>query len=339
MAGRWLLKIAALAGVTFGYRAQRRRIERAVTEDDQWPELQTPVPSTAVSVTSGDGTRLHAEVVGPERAPTIVLVHGWCCAVRFWHYQLRDLAGDYRIVAYDLRGHGRSDRPANRDYSTDALAADLDAVLRACVPPEERTVVVGHSMGGMSVVAWVGAHPGEVGHRLAGVVLVDTGTGRLIAESRLLPTISGLSAVRTAAGRLALRVPVPVPTPPDPVGYLGIRSIASSRHARPAHVAFCAQMISECPPRVRTAFGVTLGRLDLVHCLRSLVVPTVVLVGSEDRLIPPPQSRAIADEVPGAALFELPGLGHTAPVEGHEEVTGHIRAVAEATSAGPRAKS
>ncbi len=326
-----LVALAALAGALLGYRAQRRNDERTITRDPEWWELQRRMESRRVEVTSADGTRLHAEVFGPDAAPTIVLVHGWCCSVRFWHYQLRDLAGTYRIVAYDLRGHGRSERPANHDYSSAALAADLDAVLRACVPPGERAVAAGHSMGGMSVVAWSGGHRDEVGWRLAGVVLADTGMRQLVAESRIGPTISALTALRTAAGRLLLRIPVPVPAPPDPVGYRAMRYIALSRHARPAHVAFCAQLLSDCPPRVRAAFGVTLGRLDLGDYLGALVVPTVVIVGTEDVLTPPPQAEAIAAAVPGAVLFELPGLGHMTPVEGHQQVTHHIRAMAERT--------
>lgn len=335
MARRPLSRIAGLAGVVVAYLAQRRRDERAITSDPEWSELQTWLPSRTQRVTSADGTRLHVEVFGRDDASTIVLVHGWCCAVRFWHYQLRDLARDYRLVAYDLRGHGRSDRPATGDYSTDALAADLDAVLAACVPSGE-AVVVGHSMGGMSVVAWAGAHADDVRRRLAGVVLVDTGMRDLIAESRLAPKVPGLTAARTAVGRLLLRIPVPLLPPPDPVAYRVIRYIALTPAARPAHVAYCTQLVSDCPPLVRTAFGATLGRLDLSQHLRSLDVPTLVVVGTEDRLIPPRQSRAIAEVVPGADLFELPERGHMAPVEAHEEVTGHIRALAERVLAGAR---
>jgi pimeloyl-ACP methyl ester carboxylesterase len=331
MTGRRFLQSAAAVGAAVAYRQQRRRCQRLITADPEWSELQKTMRSTRVDVSSPDGTRLHAEILGPEGAPTILLVHGWCCAVRFWHYQLRDLAGDYRLVAYDLRGHGRSERPTNRDYSTDALAADLHAVLQTCVPAGEAVVVAGHSMGGMSLVAWAGAHPGEVRSRLAGAVLVDTGMGQLVAKSRIVPHVPLLTGVRTALGRLLLGLPLPVLPPPDPIGYFGIRFIALSRRARPAHAAFCAQMVADCPPRVRAAFGRTLARLALIDCLPSLVVPTVVLVGSEDVLTPPEQAEIIAEEVAGAELVELPGRGHMAPVEGNEEVTAHIRAMAERT--------
>ncbi|MDQ3979205.1 MAG: alpha/beta hydrolase [Actinomycetota bacterium] len=334
MTARWFRFLAAFAGVTAAYRWERRRSERAVSEDPEWSELQREIHSTPVDVTSIDGTRLHAEVFGPNDAPTIILVHGWCCSLRFWHYQLKDLVHAFRIVAYDLRGHGRSDRSRTGDYSTDVLAADLDAVVRACVPPGEQVVVVGHSMGGMSIVAWAAAHPGEVPHRLAGVVLVDTGMSELIVRSRLGPRISGLSAIRTATGRLLLSIPLPLPAPPDPIVTRLVRYVALSNKARPAHVWFCTQMVVDCSPVVRAACGTTLARLDLTECLPSLTVPTVVLVGDDDVLTPPAQSQLIAASVPGSRLFHILSAGHMSPVEKHEEVTRHIRTIADRTLLG-----
>lgn len=73
------------------------------------------------------------EVHGAEGAPAVVLSHGWTCSTAFWAAQIRDLARDHRVVAYDQRGHGRS--PAAAAYSTTALADDLAAVLEAALAP------------------------------------------------------------------------------------------------------------------------------------------------------------------------------------------------------------
>lgn len=326
--------IAGVAGLPLAYWLWRRRIDRMIRADGEHAKLSVRLPSKPVGVTSADGTRLHAEVYGPDGAPTIVLIHGWCCSIRFWHYQLRDLSADHRVVAYDLRGHGRSGRPRMGGYSMDALAADLEAVLRACVPPGERVVVAGHSMGGMSLAAWAGAHPDDVARRLAGAVFVDTGMAHLIARSRIFPTVSSLAQARTAFGGFVLGIPLPLPPPPDPVAFGAIRFIALSRRARAAHTAFCTQMVAECPPRVRAAFGLTLARLDLRHGLPHVVVPTVVLVGTDDVMTPPEQADLIAAEVPDADVFRLAECGHMAPVEKNAAVTGHIRAMAERTLSG-----
>jgi pimeloyl-ACP methyl ester carboxylesterase len=88
-------------------------------------------PSRTVEVRSADGTRLHTEVFGPEDGYPIVLAHGITCAIRVWVYQIAELATDFRVIAFDHRGHGRSGIPRRGGYSLSHLAADVDAVLDA----------------------------------------------------------------------------------------------------------------------------------------------------------------------------------------------------------------
>ncbi|MER5827385.1 alpha/beta fold hydrolase, partial [Streptomyces mirabilis] len=110
-----------------------------------------PAPARELTAVSADGARLHVEVHGPEdnpAAPVVVLAHGWTCSTAFWAAQIRDLAVDHRVIAYDQRGHGRS--PASEACTADALADDLEAVLAATLAPGEKAVLVGHSMGGRS---------------------------------------------------------------------------------------------------------------------------------------------------------------------------------------------
>ena len=110
-------------------------------------------PSRTVEVRSADGTRLHTEVFGPEDGYPIVLAHGITCAIRVWAYQIVELSGDFRVIAFDHRGHGRSGIPRRGGYSLSHLAADVDAVLDATLRPGERAVIAGHSMGGMAIAA------------------------------------------------------------------------------------------------------------------------------------------------------------------------------------------
>lgn len=279
-------------------------------------------------VRSADGTLLHVEVFGPDAAPTILLVHGWTCAIRFWQYQLLELPATYRVVAYDLRGHGRSERAASGDYSTDALAADVQAVIEACVPAGEKVLAAGHSMGGMSLVAWAGAHPDAVERRLAGAVLIDTGVENLVAEGRVIMTVAAVARYQHAAARQLVGVAVPLPTFARPVLSRVVRYVAMGDRATPAQVAFTAGMVVECKAAVRAAFGSTLARLNLRTALDAVTVPTMVIVGEQDRLTPPVHARNMAAQVQDGDLVELSLTGHMAPIEAYDEVTRVIAAAA-----------
>src|ERR1044072_7001305 len=117
-------------------------------------------PSRPMTVRAGDGTALNAEVFCPEDGYPIVLAHGITCALRVWAYQIADLATDYRVIAYDHRGHGRSGLPTRRtNYGLNFLAADLDAALEATLAPGERAVIAGHSMGGIAITSWAERYP------------------------------------------------------------------------------------------------------------------------------------------------------------------------------------
>ena len=119
-----------------------------------------------VHVRSKDGLRLHTEVFGPEDGYPIVLAHGITCALRVWAYQIADLSSDYRVIAFDHRGHGKSAVPSRRQrYGLDLLAADLDSVLEATLAPGERAVIAGHSMGGIAITSWAERYPERVQQR------------------------------------------------------------------------------------------------------------------------------------------------------------------------------
>ncbi|MFG2824181.1 alpha/beta fold hydrolase [Kitasatospora sp. NPDC048365] len=151
---------------------------------------------TATELRSAAGTRLHVETFGPQDAPTVVLVHGWACSIEFWAPVVERLARDHRVVAYDQRGHGRSEAAPNAaGCSTGALADDLVTVLGATVPAGQRAVIAGHSMGGMTLMAAAGRP--ELREKAAALLLASTGSGNLAAEARVLP-VPGRAARRAA---------------------------------------------------------------------------------------------------------------------------------------------
>ncbi|WNM35673.1 alpha/beta hydrolase [Streptomyces sp. Li-HN-5-11] len=278
-----------------------------------------PVPVRALTAVSADGARLHVEVHGPENAPAVVLAHGWTCSTAFWAAQIRDLAADHRVIAYDQRGHGRS--PASPTCSTEALADDLEAVLEATLAPGEKAVIAGHSMGGMTVMAAAGREAFR--EHAAAVLLCSTGSSRLVAESTVVPM--GAGRLRTWLTRRVIGSRAPL-GPVTPVALRILRYATMGPGSAPHMVEACARIVHACPREVRHAWSQVLDLLDLDHGVRELTAPTVVVVGTADRLTPPVHARALVAALPNCVgSAELPGLGHMTPVEAPELVTGRIR--------------
>lgn len=283
-----------------------------------------PVAARELTAVSADGSRLHVEVHGPDdpAAPAVVLAHGWTCSTAFWAAQIRELAADHRVIAYDQRGHGRS--PAAAAYSTDALADDLEAVLRATLAPGEKAVVAGHSMGGMTIMA-AAARPAFREHAGA-VLLCSTGSARLADESLVLPLRAGRARTWVTSRILGSRLPM---GPVTPVSKAALKYATMGAGSSPLMVEACARIVFACPRKVRFSWGHVLGGLDLAHGVRELRVPTAVVVGTGDRMTPPVLSRELAAALPECVgLTELPGLGHMTPVEAPELIGSLLRDLA-----------
>jgi pimeloyl-ACP methyl ester carboxylesterase len=300
------------------------------------PFPQALPPSQAVTVRSADGTRLHAEVFGPPDGSPIVLTHGITCAIRAWAYQIADLANDYRVIAFDHRGHGKSGVPRLKDYSLKHLASDLDSVLDATLAPHERAVLAGHSMGGITIAAWSARYRHKVGRRAAAVALINTTTGDLLHKVQLLPVPGGLSPARILAARALVNAFGGFAIPPGvriPSRYL-VAMLATGRDADPR----VAKLIYELFERTSLAGRAGCARalvasLGSEHLnLDGLTVPTLVIGSERDRLTPISQSRRIARTAPNVVdLVELPG-GHCSMLECPLEVNHQLRALAESVT-------
>ncbi|MEU3732681.1 alpha/beta hydrolase [Streptomyces sp. NPDC033538] len=281
-----------------------------------------PVPAHELTVTAADGARIHVQAHGPENAPAVVLAHGWACSTAFWAAQIRALATDHRVIAYDQRGHGRS--PAGPACGTETLADDLEAVLEATLAPGEQAVLAGHSMGGMTVMA-AATRPAVRAHAAA-VLLCSTGSSRLVASSTVVPL--GEGRVRTWLTRRILGSRAPL-GPVTPLARRILKYGTMGPGSAPHMVDACARVVHACPRGVRHAWSQVLDLLDLDHGVRELRMPVEVVVGTADRMTPPVHARSLAAALPNCVgLTELVGLGHMTPVEAPDLVTGKIRALA-----------
>ena len=283
--------------------------------------LQPPTPAERFTVVSADGNRLHVERHGPADAPAVVLAHGWTCSTAYWAPVIRALAADHHVIAYDQRGHGRSPA-APGTYSTDTLADDLCAVLRAALPPGRRAVLAGHSMGGMTLMAAAGRP--EVTAHAAAVLLCSTGADRLIADATVVP-LRRAARLRSRIHRALLGSSLPL-GPVTPLSRRLLRYGTMGPGTSRDRVDACARLVHSCDRRVRAGWAQVLATLDVHDRLADLTAPTTVLVGTADRLTPPRHARRIRDALPHCTgLIELPGVGHMTALEAPEAVTAAIR--------------
>jgi pimeloyl-ACP methyl ester carboxylesterase len=325
------------AGAALGALAERRLVGASLREyADAVPEPYGALGGRPVTVCADDGTRLYAELDGPDRAPyTIVFCHGYALRADSFHYQRRDLADLGRRVFWDQRGHGRSQRGPTEHATIRQLGHDLAAVIEA-VAPTGPLVLVGHSMGGMTIMALAHHHPELFAERVVGVGLLATSSGALPGVGLGVTHLAGRLVHQLVPGVLSALVRAP-----RPVG--GAWRIGSDfAHAVTARwafgspvprslVRFAAEMITSTPLEVLADFYPAFDDLDELESLAVLTrgVETLVLVGDHDLLTPAAHSDAIVAAVPGAELVVVPRAGHLVMLEHPGVVSAHLRGLVE----------
>ncbi|TQF65904.1 alpha/beta hydrolase [Rhodococcus spelaei] len=280
-------------------------------------------------VTADDGIPLAVREVGPADAPlTVVFVHGYCLRMDSWHFQRRQLERRWgsavRMVFYDQRGHGRSGTPSPESCTIGQLGRDLDAVLRA-VAPTGPVVLVGHSMGGMSILAMARQLPELFGTRVVGVGLVATAAEGLnktgLSRNLRNPVIDAFRlAVRTAPGvvqfgRGAARAII------SPI----LRAASYGTDVSPSLTRFSESMLNETSVTTIVNFLKSLELHDESEALPVIAdLPVLVLCGDADMVIPFGQSEAMAAVLPRSELVRVVSAGHLVQLEFPIRVTDAI---------------
>ncbi|GLW05591.1 lipase [Microtetraspora sp. NBRC 13810] len=313
----------ASAGVASAALAKRYAVGRIRLGPD--PEAHEPfgeLHGRETLVTTSDGVELHVEVDGPEDGPlTVVFCHGYTLNLESWHYQRRDLRDTCRMVLWDQRCHGRSQRTPAEDCTIDRLGDDLAELLEALVPGP--CVLVGHSMGGMTIMALADRHPALFAERVRGVALISTSAGKLAEISLGLPALLAKAVHKvvtptvSALGRRGTLVDRGREAGTD-LSFLAVRlfGFGDSKSVSPTVVDFVESMIRSTPTEVIANFYPALMSHDKLSALDLLTdVPVAVIVGDRDWLTPPDHSRAIAAALPQAQLTEVPATSHLIQLE------------------------
>jgi pimeloyl-ACP methyl ester carboxylesterase len=272
-------------------------------------------------ITQPDGTILQVECYGPVDAPPIVMTHGWGCDSTEWYYAKKYLAGHFRLILWDEPGLGLSKKPDNKDYRLEKLAADLGAVL--AFAGDKPAVLVGHSIGGMIILTFCKVFPETLRERVAGVVLVHTTYTNPVRTTKM------------AALYTAIETPVLIP-----LLYLTIAlwplvwamnwlSYLNGSAHRSTHkesfagtetrgqLDFFARFMPRGRPDVLARGTLGMIAYDATATLKTIPVPTLVVVGDQDATTLPEAGDYIKRHVPNAELATLSPAKHLGLIEQH----------------------
>lgn len=338
---RWMAGVAGLTavGTVAGVSAARSLGKRPLAGDPHAAEDFAMLDADrGTVVTTADGVPLVVREVGRDDAPlTVVFAHGLCLCMGAFHFQrvrLEQEWGDQvRMVFYDQRGHGQSGEAATDTYTVPQLGQDLETVLQT-VAPRGHIVLVGHSMGGMTVLSHARQHPEHYGSRVVGAALISSaaeGLPRLpLGEILQNP---GLEAVRFAARyapKLVHRARGSARSALRPI----LRAASyGDEQISPAVVAFSEKMIHDTSMTTMVEFLHALEVHDESAALPVLAkIPSMIACGDRDLLTPLVHSQEMAAALPLGELVIVGGAGHLVQLERPEVINDAlVRLVERAT--------
>jgi pimeloyl-ACP methyl ester carboxylesterase len=239
-----------------------------------------------------DGVKIFFEECGA--GPAVLLSHGYSASARMWRGQMDALSDRYHLIAWDMRGHDRSDSPENPALYTHAAAvADMAAVLDAC--GAERAVIAGLSLGGFLSLAFHLAHP----QRTIALMLFDTGPGYKKDAPR-----EEWNRMAEGTARNFERN--------------GIGAATGSPETRVAQHRSAQGLANAARGMLKQRDG------SAIESLPTIAVPTLVLVGaSDERFLP--SADYMAAKIPGAEKIVLAGAGHAANIDQPETFNAAVR--------------
>jgi 3-oxoadipate enol-lactonase len=254
--------------------------------------------------TRANGIEVNYEVHGKEGSPWLVLSHSLACSVRMWDPQIAALKDQYRILAYDTRGHGASEAPKGA-YTLELLADDLHFLLKEL--KIEKPHFCGLSMGGMIGQTFALKYPGA----FRSLTLADT-TSRYPAEA------APLWAERIKTAETKGMEPLAQPT-------LERWFTEPFRKSNPAAVAAIRKLILATPAAGYAGCSHAIPKINLTARLKEIRCPILVIVGEQDPGTPLAMAREIHDNAPGSKLVVLPQAAHLANLEQPEGFSRALR--------------
>jgi 3-oxoadipate enol-lactonase len=247
-----------------------------------------------------EGVRLFHRFDGPASAPVLLLSNSLGTSLEMWDAQMPAFAGRFRVLRYDMRGHGRSAVPPG-PYSIADLGKDVLALLDANAI--DRVRFCGLSMGGMTGM-WLGCNAPE---RLEKLVLCNTSAQLGLPEHWNIR----ISLVQNEGMKGVAE------------GVIDRWFTPEFREREPQAVERVRRMLLETPPQGYAACCAAIRDQDQREAICAVPVPTLVVAGARDPATPPEHSRIIASKIPGARLVEL-DAAHLSNIEAHDRFTASV---------------
>jgi pimeloyl-ACP methyl ester carboxylesterase len=265
------------------------------------------IAAQRVSFTTADGLALATRQIGPEVADmTVILLHGLLGDSHSWRCQTDHLTSrhpDIRVIAYDQRGHGRSGRGCALSSTLGQLALDLDAVIDTTTPTGH-IVLVGHSMGAMTILQYLQHHQSRNADRITGVGLIAAAAADITRHG-----LGRFLAPRLAGGACALAARIPGSA--EGVRTSAVRATEPIWRLVTNKAPTLAALINAPHLPIVAGFLDSISHFDGTAAYGILSrTPTLIMCGTVDRVTPPRHSAAIAAAVSAAEFVGVPGAGH-----------------------------
>jgi pimeloyl-ACP methyl ester carboxylesterase len=267
----------------------------------------------AREVIGADGSKLRVEVFGRPDAPVLILTHGWGLDSTVWRYARAHLAERFHVIVWDLPGLGKSKLPPDGRIQLDRFAEDLRTVIGLA---EGRPVVlVGHSIGGMTLQTLAGLRPELMGEQVKGLVLLNTTYLRPIRTTAMSGLVQALWPLAALMMKLQIWLSplfhiMKWQSYQSGQMHLAARIGGFGRHVTRSQLEHTALLMTKASPAVEAKGDFAMMDWDVSRKLPEIRVPTLVVVGDKDLITRPDAGETIAGLIPGARLQRMEGCGH-----------------------------
>ena len=286
-----------------------------------------------VVVAGASGSSLYVEMTGPVDAPAMVLTHGWAMDSTIWYYAKRHLSREFRVIVWDLPGMGQSKAASGKSIGLSEFAQDLMTVMG--LTGDHPVILVGHSIGGMTIQTLARDNPAFFNERVAGAGLINT-TYTNPLKTMILSQLA--QAIRWPVLEPVMRLTIML----QPLVWLSAwqsyfsgsahlsNRMGFGKYVTRSQLEHTTLLSTRNAPGNIARGNLAMFRWDATGALSHVRPPILVIGGAADIVTKPEASRTIASTNPNAQLQLVEGVNHMGFLERSDKYNGAVSAFAHA---------